>query len=491
MAQFFDQSTQQFRVRVLSILAPLYVRWLLRNIVVEYESPSVLGRLEALHRADTPIVFAFHHGQLIPLVLYAIWAKRHAVLEGLGGICVLTSAAEGAVAGRILQREGLRYITRESPIKKANIRAVNKACVQILAEGSNLALSAEDRHGAGRSKAAVKSGACKFAAEAGAVLVPISASVASGRTFLWWNWDRMLIPLPWWRCRIVVRMGEPIEEATTDADRRLVARTLQAKLDQATEDADGKASDILHDQRVGLFKAILSLAFLMALLFAAMDPLSVKGGIGLAATLATAVGLIIVTRGYYSRVVPDATATVLEVVRRTHTLEKYSQLLSRAGEEVLILHRGLNPHFFLDVKVFDGLRQAVGRGCRVNILLRAEKDLADVFSLMLNYQHNDLLNVCFADGEANLTEFRSWVKDGEVRMRWTPRRYSPTMVLVDSLHVGLDIPQDTGTPFSPRRADFLFESRGIATRLRREFEGLFNAATPIRSIDELEDLNHD
>lgn len=481
MGLFFANASSSFRVTILRLIVRPYTSLLLRKLRVEYEQNARLEHFKRIKDASRPIVFSFHHGQLIPLVLYAIHAKREGELDdSIGDLHVLTSDAEGAVAGKLLERVGIDYITRKYTVE--GIRNAQAKCLEVLNSGGNLALSAEDRYRGSLRKGAVKTGAAKFAADTGSVLVPVAATVASSKVRLWWHWDRLIIPNPFSRCRLVIRFGEPVSTNDTKVDRHQVARKLQKELDKATEKSEAIASESSLHKRTSRMKLLFIIMFLVGLCVAAGMPLSPIGFIGMIMSFIFASALIVITRGYFSRVVLDPSATILEVTKREQTLRQYGELILKAREEILIRHQLINPHFFLESPIFMGMERAIHMEIKVDVLIYVRRNIKDATTLFNYYIENKLLDICFDDGTTRLMKLEEWIREKRLRIRWTKKRIRPPHVIIDKLHIGIDVPQDAGTPFSPRRADFLEDSRVISFKLREKYLPIFRKAKEIKKI---------
>ena len=160
--------------------------------------------LRARHQ---PFIFAFWHGQLLPL----LWVHR------AEGVAVLVSShRDGEIVARIAERLGMRTV-RGSTTRGA-ARAL-LGVVRELEEGREVAVTPDGPRGPARKFA---SGALVAAQRAGAPIIAIG--VSAKRAWRLKSWDGFMIPKPFTRVHIVysaptlVTAGSP-REAENEAPR--------------------------------------------------------------------------------------------------------------------------------------------------------------------------------------------------------------------------------------------------------------------------------
>jgi lysophospholipid acyltransferase (LPLAT)-like uncharacterized protein len=171
-------------------------------------------------RADgRPFVFAFWHGQMLPL-LY-----RH---RGEGVAVLISEHGDGEIIARIATSFGYRTI-RGSTSRGATRALV--AMAKALDDGIELAITPDGPRGPARS---VAPGVLAVAQRAGVPIVPIGVAAPSA-----WHlksWDRFLIPRPFSSVRI--QYGDPITLASGSA-REAAAEA--PRLQQALAGAEDRA----------------------------------------------------------------------------------------------------------------------------------------------------------------------------------------------------------------------------------------------------------
>jgi lysophospholipid acyltransferase (LPLAT)-like uncharacterized protein len=160
-----------------------------------------------LRASGQPFVFAFWHGQMLPL-LY-----QH---RGEGVAVLISEHGDGEIIAQIAL--GLGYGTVRGSTSRGATRALVEMARAIDA-GSELAITPDGPRGPARS---VASGVLAVAHRSGAPIVPIGVWARRG-----WHlksWDRFLIPRPF--TRVQIAYGDPIavrgstaREAVADAPR--------------------------------------------------------------------------------------------------------------------------------------------------------------------------------------------------------------------------------------------------------------------------------
>jgi lysophospholipid acyltransferase (LPLAT)-like uncharacterized protein len=168
---------------LIGLIVRLWVRsWRVRLVV----DPALdLG-------TDQPLVFAFWHGQQMPLL--AVRRRRTATLVSLSSDGELQTGAMHALGLEVVRGSAKRG-------GSSGLRAM----VRVLRAGRDAAFAADGSRG---PLYRAKPGAAKAAMLAGAMLVPL-AGAARRRLVLERAWDRFELPLPF--TRVVVFAGAPLE----------------------------------------------------------------------------------------------------------------------------------------------------------------------------------------------------------------------------------------------------------------------------------------
>lgn len=137
-----------------------------------------------------PFIFAFWHGQLLPL----LWLHR-----GQGIAIVVSSHRDGELVARVAERLGLRTIRGSST--RGAARAL-LGVVRELEDGGEVAMTPDGPRGPARRFA---TGALVAAQRVGAPIIGIGVSAPNS-----WHlrsWDRFMIPKPF--ARVSVAYTEP------------------------------------------------------------------------------------------------------------------------------------------------------------------------------------------------------------------------------------------------------------------------------------------
>lgn len=138
-----------------------------------------------LHAQRQPFIFAFWHGQLLPL----LWLHR-----GQGVAIVISSHRDGELVAGVAERLGLRAIRGSST--RGAARAL-LGVVRELESGGEVAMTPDGPRGPARRFA---SGALVAAQRVGAPIIGIGV----GATRAWYlkSWDRFMIPKPFARVNV-------------------------------------------------------------------------------------------------------------------------------------------------------------------------------------------------------------------------------------------------------------------------------------------------
>ena len=165
---------------------------------------EVVTTLRSQHR---PFIFAFWHGQMLPL----LWRHR-----GEGVAIVISSHRDGEIVAGVAERLGLRTI------RGSSTRGAARALLGVVREleaGAEVAITPDGPRGPARRFA---SGALVAAQRVGAPIVGIG--VTANRAWFLRSWDRFMIPKPFSRVRVAYSaptkvMAASAREAEDEASR--------------------------------------------------------------------------------------------------------------------------------------------------------------------------------------------------------------------------------------------------------------------------------
>ena len=170
----------------LTLLVPLGA-FLLRLMALTWRYRVRNGNVITDLRAKSqPFIFAFWHGQLLPL----LWHHRN---EGV--YVVISSHRDGEIVARAAQY--LRYNTIRGSSSKGAARAL-LGIVRELEEGHEVAVTPDGPRGPARKFA---SGALIASQRTGAPIIGIGVSAI--RAVYLRSWDRFMIPKPFTRVDVV------------------------------------------------------------------------------------------------------------------------------------------------------------------------------------------------------------------------------------------------------------------------------------------------
>jgi lysophospholipid acyltransferase (LPLAT)-like uncharacterized protein len=205
------------RVRRIVALGVPVLRALARTWRFEQENAA---GWEALRAAGRPIVFAFWHGRMLPLV------QHHRDQ----GVAVLVSEhSDGEIITRVIERFGFRTVRGST--SRGAARALLGAIHEVAA-GRDVAFTPDGPRGPAESFAP---GPLIVAQRTGAPLVLVGAGTRSGWRLR--SWDRFLIPKPFARIRVVY--SDPIAlDAASPRDAAGAAERFGAMLRERTARAD-------------------------------------------------------------------------------------------------------------------------------------------------------------------------------------------------------------------------------------------------------------
>lgn len=173
----------------------------------------------------TPVVFAFWHGQLLPLV--------H-VHRDEGIVVLVSEHADGEYITRIIERHGFETVRGSST--RGGTKGL-KGLIRAARAGKDLALTPDGPRG---PVAEFKPGALAVAQTLGLPLVPLALAASGGWRFR--SWDGFLVPRPF--ARIHIEYGAPwwIPRDATREELDALAGQVGAELRALTATADAEAA---------------------------------------------------------------------------------------------------------------------------------------------------------------------------------------------------------------------------------------------------------
>lgn len=176
------------RLRAFALLGGMLLRLLARTWRFRVVNADVA---RAARSGSRPVIFAFWHGQMLPL----LWWHR-----GEGIHVVISEHGDGEIIAQVA--EGLGYRAVRGSSRRSPERALLGAS-RVASAGEDVAFTPDGPRGPAES---VAPGALIVAQRSGAAILPISA----GATTAWRlrSWDRFMIPKPF--ARIAVAYGEPL-----------------------------------------------------------------------------------------------------------------------------------------------------------------------------------------------------------------------------------------------------------------------------------------
>jgi lysophospholipid acyltransferase (LPLAT)-like uncharacterized protein len=196
------------------------VRWIVRGGRAAIRALAATWRIRVVNRggADAlrgegaPLVWAFWHGEMLPL----LWQHRDE------GVAILVSAhRDGEIIARIAHSLG--YRTVRGSTSRGGGRAL-LGLVRELERGGEVAVTPDGPRGPAHQFAP---GALVAAQRAGGVIVPVAAHAS--RAWRLRSWDRFMIPKPF--AHVTVAYGPPTRvDATTARDAITEARRFEALL---------------------------------------------------------------------------------------------------------------------------------------------------------------------------------------------------------------------------------------------------------------------
>jgi lysophospholipid acyltransferase (LPLAT)-like uncharacterized protein len=175
--------------------------------------------LHEAHRATGPVIFAFWHGQLLPL-LYAHRGQNIAAM--------ISEHRDGELIAQIAHRLGVHTVRGST--SRGAARALIGAC-RAVEQGEDLAITVDGPRGPARS---VAPGTMVVSQRTGAPVLPIAADASSAWRLR--SWDRFMIPKPF--ARVIVAYDPTFAiAAATARDAIGESETVRAAIERAEQTA--------------------------------------------------------------------------------------------------------------------------------------------------------------------------------------------------------------------------------------------------------------
>jgi lysophospholipid acyltransferase (LPLAT)-like uncharacterized protein len=158
--------------------------------------PESRARLEA---AGEPAILAYWHEHIF---VSAAFLRRHYLARGRPLTVLASHSQDGELVARIARRFGVRVV-RGSTSRggREGLRALHR---EIVRHGSSLVILPDGPRG---PRHEVKAGLVVLSQLSGAPVVPMA--FAASRAWHLGSWDRMAVPRP--GCRVRVLVGEPVQ----------------------------------------------------------------------------------------------------------------------------------------------------------------------------------------------------------------------------------------------------------------------------------------
>ena len=178
--------------------------------------------IRGLRDSSTPFIFAFWHGQLLPLAHH----HRH---EGI--VVLVSQHKDGEYIARVIQRRGFETVRGSST--RGGVQGL-KGLIRAARKGHELGITPDGPRGPAGE---VKRGALIAAQLSGLPILPMAA--AGSRVWRLGSWDRFMVPKPF--ARIRVHYGPPIR-VPRDADEARISELttrLESEIHRLTAEAEG------------------------------------------------------------------------------------------------------------------------------------------------------------------------------------------------------------------------------------------------------------
>jgi lysophospholipid acyltransferase (LPLAT)-like uncharacterized protein len=200
------------------------IGWLVRLWVATWRVRMVVDPALDL-TCPSPLVFAFWHGQQMPLL--SVRRRSTAALVSL--------SRDGELQSGVMR--GLQIEVIRGSASRAGAAGL-KAMIRVLRAGRDAAFAADGSRGPLHR---AKPGAASAAMLAGLSLVPV-AGAARRRIVLARAWDRFELPLPF--TRVVVYVGAPVDARSALQAPHLLERAIDAARSRAQELLDASVGSV-------------------------------------------------------------------------------------------------------------------------------------------------------------------------------------------------------------------------------------------------------
>jgi len=218
-----------FKIRILSFLACVYIRWVGWTSRIIWVNRSVRDELEA---AGKGFIYAFWHGR------QAFLTYLH---RGEGIVVLISKSADGEIIARVCHSLGFQTVRGSSS------RGASEAVLRlqdILKSGGRIGITPDGPRGPLRE---VQPGALYLAQMTGCPIVPLA--YGARKKWVFKGWDEFIVPKPF--NRIAIMYGEPISVAADDS---LATKALELKraLNFVAHEVDVIAQGDCYEEPVGL-----------------------------------------------------------------------------------------------------------------------------------------------------------------------------------------------------------------------------------------------
>lgn len=211
-----DLSAYSFKQKILIHAADwmfyLLIKLIGKTLRFEREGWENIEKIEADGKIP---IYTFWHNRIFPATYY---------FRDYGAVVITSQSFDGEYIARFIRRFGFGAVRGSST--RGGIGALIEM-IRLMKKGFPTALTVDGPRG---PKYVAKPGACLLAKKTGNPILPISFE-----TEKFWeinNWDRMQIPKPFSRVKVIV--AEPLQVGKDASDKEIEKQreTLQAKLDE-------------------------------------------------------------------------------------------------------------------------------------------------------------------------------------------------------------------------------------------------------------------
>ena len=214
---------------LLLTIAGHMVRWLLVAIGTTLRLEIVEGRerLAELESAGQPVILSFWHDRTF---LAAHFMLRHLLRRDFHITLLASQSRDGEMVTRMAKTWGLDTV-RGSATRggRQALRAIHRAVTK---RGSSPIMIPDGPHG---PQYVFKVGVAVLAQTTGAPILPLGFAARSA-----WHlksWDRLIIPKPFTRVKVVIGEPQPVDPALTGDQLELERQRLEAVINGVTNQA--------------------------------------------------------------------------------------------------------------------------------------------------------------------------------------------------------------------------------------------------------------